>query len=293
MSPRSVLLALALALAAGCAPRLPGRAAPLTSSVTVGGSTVRILYWPEDAGEARRVSAALRVALPRTARWGALERPVTITIHPSHAALEEAVRHPGYPWLRAWARYATIDLQAPSTWSFLGASRQKLEELLTHELAHCVMYQLAATDMDWSLKGIPLWFREGLASQTAAQGYRRGTLEDLWRYYRRGLPGAGDGDGEPDPGAVARAARGRVVNGDPLDDAEQLYQDRSDVVYGAAHHAFGFLLARYGEEAAHALLARMRAGASFATAFKATYGIEEGELVSDFRRYVVWEGWRR
>lgn len=284
-------LVLALALAAGCAPRASGGGSPLSSSVSVGDARVRILYWPEDARAARQVTEALLVALPRTARWGGLAEPVTVTIHPSHAALEEAVRRPGYQWLRAWARYATIDLQSPSTWSFLGASDARVVELLTHELTHCVMYQRAGTDLNWSLKGIPLWFREGMASHAAAQGYRRGTLEDLWRFYQLGLPGAGDG--ERQPGAVARAARGRAAEGDPLGDPELLYQDRADVVYGAAHHAFGFLLARYGEAAAHDLMARMHAGASFARAFKETYGIEEAELVSDFRRYVVWEGWRR
>lgn len=284
-------LILALALAAGCAPRAAVTGSPLSTTVVVGDARVRVVYWPEDAPSARQVAGALQVALPRTARWGGLVEPVTITIHPTHAALEEAVRRPGYDWLRAWARYATIDLQAPSTWSWRGASDRRLEEVLTHELTHCVMYQRAGTDLNWSLKGIPLWFREGMASHTAAQGYRRGTLEDLWRFYQLGLPGAGDG--EPEPGAVARAARGRAAEGDPLAEPEQLYQDRSDVVYGAAHHAFAFLLARYGEAAVHDLLGRMHGGASFARAFRETYGIGEAELVSDFRRYVVWEGWRR
>jgi hypothetical protein len=285
-------LVLALALAAGCAPRASsGSGRPLGATVSVGEAQVRVLYWPEDARAARQVSRALQVAIPRTARWGGLVEPVTITIHPTHAALEEAVRRPGYAWLRAWARYATIDLQSPSTWSWLGASDARLTELLTHELTHCVMYQRASSDVKWSLKGIPLWFREGMASHTAGQGYRRGSLEDLWRFYQLGLPGAGDG--ERQPGAVARAARGRSPEGDPLGDAELLYQDRAEVVYGAAHHAFTFLLDRYGEASVHDLLARMRADASFSRAFKETYGIEEGELVADFRRYVVWEGWRR
>jgi len=284
-------LVLALALAAGCAPRASGVVSQASSSVTVGDAQVRVLFWPEDARAARQVTAALLVALPRTARWGGLAEPVTITIHPTHAALEEAVRRPGYAWLRAWARYATIELQSPATWSLLGASDARVVELLTHELTHCVMYQRAASDVNWSLKGIPLWFREGMASHTAAQGYRRGTVEDLWAFYQLGLPGAGDG--ERQPGAVARAARGRAVEGDPLGDPELLYQDRSDVVYGAAHHAFGFLLSRYGEASAHDLLDRMHAGAPFARAFQATYGLEEAEFVADFRRYVVWEGWRR
>ncbi len=284
-------LVLALALAAGCAPRATAGGSPLSASVTLGDQQVRVLYWPEDARAARQVTRALQAALPTTARWGGLLEPVTVTIHPTHAALEEAVRRPGYAWLRAWARYATIDVQSPSTWAWFGASDARVTELLTHELTHCVMYQRAGTDLNWSLKGIPLWFREGMASHTAAQGYRRGTLEDLWRFYQLGLPGAGDG--ERQHGAVARAARGRAAEGDPLGDPELLYQDRADVLYGAAHHAFGFLLARYGEQAAHDLLARMHAGASFPKAFKETYGIEEAELVADFRRYVVWEGWRR
>jgi len=284
-------LILALALAAGCAPRAAGPGSPLSTTVAVGEAPVRVVYWPEDASSARQVTRALEVALPRTARWGGLVEPVTITIHPTHAALEAAVRRPGYDWLRAWARYATIDLQSPATWSWRGASDRRLEEVLTHELTHCVMYQRAGTDLNWSLKGIPLWFREGMASHTAAQGYRRGTLEDLWRFYQLGLPGAGDG--EPAPGAVARAARGRAAEGDPLTEPEQLYQDRSDVVYGAAHHAFAFLLARYGEASVHDLLGRMHGGAPFARAFQETYGLQEAELVSDFRRYVVWEGWRR
>jgi hypothetical protein len=261
----------------------------------VGDATVRVVYGPEDAGDAGRVLQALRVALPRTARWGGLERPVTITLHPTHAALERAASRYDYPWLKAWARDATIELQAPSTWSLFGATDRKLTELLTHELTHCVMYQRSATDLSWSLKGTPVWFIEGMASQTAAQGYRRGTLEDLWRHYRLGLPGAGGGEGAgaPDPGMVARAASGRVAGGDPLGDSELLYQDQMDAVYGAAHHAFAFLLERYGEDAVHQLLARMRGGLSFARAFKETYGLEASQLVSDFRHYVVWEGWRR
>lgn len=290
-------LLLALALAAGCAPRGSGEGTPRSDQLTVGEATVRVIYWPEDAGDARRVLQALRVALPRTARWGGLERPVTITIHPTHAALERAAARYDYPWLKAWARDATIELQAPATWSFTGASDRKLAELLTHELTHCVMYQRSATDLMWSLKGTPLWFIEGMASHTAAQAYRRGTLEDLWRHYRRGLPaaGAGDGDGEgaPAPGTVALAARGRVMEGDPLADSALLYLDHMDTVYGAAHHAFAFLLERYGEDSVHQLLRRMRGGLSFDGAFKETYGIEAKEFVSDFRHYVVWEGWRR
>jgi hypothetical protein len=41
-----------------------------------------------------------------------------------------------------------------------------------------------------------------------------------------------------------------------------------------------------------AVLDRMRRGASFAQAFREELGLSEGELLADFRRYLVWEGWR-
>jgi hypothetical protein len=281
----------ALALAAGCVPRASGSGEPRSETVEVGASKVRILYWPEDAAGAQQVITAVRAAVPRTVRWGGLEVPVTITIHPSHDALEAAVRRPGYGWLRAWARYATIDLQSPSTWRIFGARDEQVVELLTHELTHCAMYQRAASEWSWSYKGIPLWFREGMASQTAEQGYRRGTVEDLWRFYEQGFPGAGDG--ELAAGTVARVARGRGLEGDPLGDPEPMYQERSDVVYGAAHYAFGFLVERYGEPRVRDILERMRAGAPFPQAFQGAIGVGELEFVNEFRRYVIWQGWRR
>jgi hypothetical protein len=278
-----------LAILAGCAARLPGGRQPRVTLVQVDDARVRVVHWPEDQAAAAQVERALRVAIPRVARWGGLRAPVTLTIHPSHEALEAAIRRDDYPWLRAWARYATIDLQSPSSWGLLGASDRKVEELLAHELTHCVMYQQAATEWTWSYKGIPLWFREGMASVTAGQGYRRLGVEALWRFYERGLAGAGDGE----PGAVARAARGRRGLADPLADPEPLYQGDSEVVYGAAHHAFQFLLDRYGEETVRRVVARMRAGQVFDRAFREAVGIDDARFAAEFRRYLLWQGWRR
>ena len=293
--PRPTLvlaLALAAALAAGCAPRVPEGAEQRSELVQVGGARVRIAWLAGDEEAARQVAAGVRAAVPRTARWGGLEAPVTITIHPTHQALEEAVRRSGFAWLRAWARWDTIDLQSPPTWKLFGASDEQVAELLAHELTHCAMYQHAASDQwSWSYKGIPLWFREGMASLTADQGYRRGGPEELWRFYEQGIAGAGGG--APGPGARARAAGGRGNEGDPLADPEPLYQERSDVVYGAAHHAFVFLLQRYGEPRVVRLLERMRAGATFTVAFQDVMGLTEAEFLDDFRRYLVLQGWRR
>ena len=239
------------------------------------------------------MARALAVALPQTARWGGLDTPISITIHPTHAGLEVAARRPGFDWLRAWARYGSIDLQSPSSWGIFGASDAQVVELLTHELTHCVMYQRAAGELTWSLKGIPLWFREGMASVTAGQGARRGSLEGLWSFYEQGLAADGAGDGEAGRGAArVRLARGQRSEGDPLGDPEPLYQERSEVVYGAAHHAFSFLVERYGEGRVRETLERMRGGAVFSRAFQESFGLAEADFGADFRRYVLWQGWR-
>jgi hypothetical protein len=285
-------LLLPLLLAAACAVRIPAGAEQRSELVKVGDARVRIVYLAGDEVAARQVTAGVRAAVPRTARWGGLEAPITITIHPTHEALEQAVHRTGFAWLRAWARWDTIDLQSPPTWRLFGASDEAVAELLAHELTHCAMYQHAAADQwSWSYKGIPLWFREGMASLTAEQGYRRGGPEDLWRFYEQGIAGAGGGDSGP--GSRARLAEGRGNEGDPLADPEPLYQERSEVVYGAAHHAFVFLLQRYGEARVIRLLERMRAGATFTVAFQDVMGLTETEYLDDFRRYLVLQGWRR
>lgn len=289
---RLAVTALSIALSTGCALRAQvarqGEDDRL-DTVEIDGQVFRIHYWLEDAKAAAQVGRALARAVPRATRWGRIEKEVTITLHSTHAALEAAVHREGYEWLRAWARFQTIDLQSPRTWGWFGARDAEVDELLTHELTHCVMYQAAASEWTWPHKGIPLWFREGMASVTAGQGYRRTTHEGLWSFYSKSVPGAGDGY----PAAFARAARGFVSQeGDPVTDPEPLYQDRSDVVYGAAHRTFEFLLSRYGEERVRAAMALMREGRSFEKAFEEAFGIGEAAFASEFRRYVLWKGWR-
>jgi hypothetical protein len=282
-------LALSLALAAGCAHRPPGTAEVRTQDVVVGEVRFRVRWTAEDDRAAPQVLRALAAAAPRVQRWGTLGQPVTVTIHPSHAALEEAVQRPGYGWLRAWARYQTVDLQSPRTWGLLGVRDGKLEELLTHELTHCAIYQLAGNDLTWMFKEIPRWFSEGLATVTAGQGYRFPGVEQLWQFYDRTLPGSGFG--EPSRGRAARSPI--AVYGDPIVDSDPIYQDQSDIVYGAAYHAADFLIARYGEERVHAVLDNMGQGMRFPAAFREAIGISDAEFAADFRRYVVWQGWRR
>ncbi len=279
-----------LALCAGCGLCLAGGGEARVDELAVAGARFRLQYWPEDAGSVEQVKRALADAAPRVIRWGVLTAPVTLTIYPTHEALEAAVRREGYAWLRAWAQYQTIALQSPRTWGLLGASDREVRELLTHELTHCAMYQLAGDDLTWMYKEIPRWFSEGLASVSAGQGYRRGGVDALWRWYsEQALPGSGDG--VQDGGGRDSAARPDPA-GDPLVDPDPLYQDRSELVYGAAHHAVAFLLARYGEERVHRVVKLMGEGRRFPAAFREAIGITDAEFASDFRRYVVWQGWR-
>ena len=292
MLVRLPVLLLALALAA-CAPRLgDADAAPRVDRVVADGAAFRLVYLDEDAAVAEELKAILSEVVPKTRRWGELRATVTITVHPSHEALEAAVHREGYEWLRAWARYASIDLQSPRSWSLFGPGRQQVAELVLHELTHCVMYQNAASDWSWAYKGIPLWFREGLASVTAEQGYRRPGPEPIQRFYFAGTPGSGGGTGNGGGSAGGARARPRS-GGDPLTDPEPLYQGDSELVYGTSHLAFEFLLKRYGEDRVRAVLDRMREGDFFGAAFRKSIGIGADEFEREFRRYVVWDGWRK
>ena len=79
---------------------------------------------------------------------------------------------------------------------------------------------------------------------------------------------------------------------DPLTEADTLYQSSSDIVYGAAHHAFTFLVRRYGETAVRDVLHAMSRGPDFSQAFTEAVGIPPEVFLQDFRRYVQWRGFK-
>ena len=290
-------LATALALLASACAHVAESGPPRLEAASVEGQAFRLQYWPGDEAAARQVRAALALAVPRATRWGRLASPVLVTIHPSHRALEQATHREDHPWLRAWARYASVDLQSPRTWRPLGAllggpSDEQVAELLAHELVHCVMYQAVAGESTWTQRDIPLWFREGLASVAAGQAYKRPGPGAIWRFYR---DAAGSGDGFPGPDDGTAAARPR---GDPLTDpeappGEPLSQRQADLVYGTAHWAFRFLLDRYGEAPVKGVLRRMGRGQAFGEAFRAETGIAASAFEAEFRRYILFQGWRR
>lgn len=256
--------ALALLLCSSCiAPR-----ALLTHSTSVYTDVgeLELKHTGKDSQENLRIATALLAAAPRVRRWGSLERKVEVQILPSHAALEVAVRRRGFSWLRAWGRYGEILLQAPKTWPGAPPSDADLAELLTHELTHSLMFQRSAPADEWTHRKIPLWFREGMASWTANQGYRRPTLQDL---------------------AAELAWRPPLQ---VFTEGESLSKTQERFVYGVAHHAFAFLVRRYGEEGVGRVLSAMREGRPFESAFFVAIGLEERAFAEEFERFVRWGG---
>lgn len=277
---RPALLAAALA-AAACAPRLSGDGWR-TEPIELGGHRLLLVYGPEDAADLPEVVAALREALPRATRFATLRHPVTVTLHPTHESLEAAARADGLDWLRAWARYDSLELQAPRTWPD-GAGPLRLRDLLAHELAHCAMYQSSGSQWFWRQKGIPDWFSEGLAVVSSGEARVRPGARELWAFYAAvdRAPGERRRAGDPAPA------------GDPLSSPDALKVRDHALVYGAAELAFRFLVDRYGEARVRDLLARMAEGSFFESAFRGAIGLAPEAFLADFRRYLVWRGWDR
>lgn len=270
---RSARLCILIVGLTGCA-CVPSGPAQRVERVSVGDAAFGVKSSPEDAEAARQVERVLPRAVHAAARWGKLSVPVLVTIHPTHRDLEVAAHREGHAWLRAWARYASVDLQSPRTWSSGSASDAEMTALLSHELTHCVMYQLAGSEQTWSRRAIPLWFREGMASVAAGQEYGWVSPEAIRRHYlERGSPGGG----EP------------LVE-DPLTAPGSLYRSDSDLVYATASRAFRFLLDRHGEEPIRRVMAGMSEGKGFGDAFWQALGVPVAEFEGNFRKHVLRRG---
>lgn len=245
----------------------PHRQLPLSQTLNTEVGSIHLLLDERNSHEKAQIEIAVRAALPRLKLWGTLPTPVRLFVLPTHAALEDAVGKKKLAWLRAWARYDEVFLQSPRTWALWGARQQDINELVLHELSHCVMYQMSASSSDWRGKGIPFWFKEGMASWTAEQGFRWPRLEQLAQEFL-------------------------ALSVDPLTQPEALTQKQSTLAYGAAHHAFVFLQQRYGLHRIQELLALMKSGDSFEGAFRKSMGLSVATFLQDFRRYVALRGFR-
>jgi hypothetical protein len=198
------------------------------------------------------MSHALLRAPPKLERWGGLEGPVTVYVVDSHLTLERAVHRRGVDWLRAWARTSDVVFQAPSTWRTDG---RDVEELVVHELTHCLLFQRSATTQ------FPLWFREGMAVATAGQEGRYASLEDLAQW-------------------SARCPECNVFT-----DGESLAATHFPQVYGFSGHAFAFLIQTHGEAIVD-LMKAMRTGLSFSQAFERTFGLTLQQFQAEFLDYI-------
>lgn len=223
-------------------------------------NSVRLSFFERDAAVVSDTLKATLYALRENQRWTTLEAPLHLRIFPTHRSLEEALQL-RLPWVRAWARYGDIWLQSPRTWR-----RQfyqwPLTELLTHEIAHVAMFQMCCEQKDWDNRSIPLWFREGMASVTAQQGYVRLSVERLASFFA-----------SPQGKRVWRA----------LESVEALrfYQNE---LYSLGHWLFDELQQRIKQEGVSRLLRSMRTGNTFEQAFVQQVGSSVQGFLDDFAR---------
>lgn len=197
-----------------------------------------VRHHPDDDEVARQVGRVLHAAVAVAQRWGTLPVPLTITIHPTHEALEVAAGRPGHAWLRAWARVDGVELQSPRTWSRGQATDEELEQILAHELTHCAMFQAIGGDARLG-QGIPVWFREGMATSNVGERF-----------------------------VATPEATHRTLTVTALQ-----YRTDSSRIYATADQAFRFLVARHGEDRVRRVLMGMRGGAPFAAAFQEAIGV--------------------
>ncbi len=242
-------------LALGCsAARTPNtvRDLPLKSRVQQPGLLFEVRYAEPDQEEADRIARLLLKVGPRLARWGEFRNGVLVRLYATHAALEQSLGLRGYPWLRAWAWSDQISLQSPRSWDPLRReiSDAELEELLSHELTHALMYQLIEAPEAVGRPEPPLWFREGMASVTAGQGHRRLGPAALTTFAAH------------HPGV------------DLLRPSPEIYRTEKEAVYGAAHRAFELLLQTSGESGVRDILTYAGEGRSFEEAFALATGKE-------------------
>lgn len=133
-----------------------------------------IVYWVN--GDQNLMLYALDVArkaqndLERTLQPPPLTEPLRIYVYPSVEELQSALRLAGREWVVAEAHPAVgaaLLAISPSP-----TAQQDMEMLIPHELTHVQLYRLVGAD---AYPNLPIWFREGLASnfeQRADPTYR-------------------------------------------------------------------------------------------------------------------------
>jgi hypothetical protein len=272
---RSLAMGVAVFVATGSCATSP---APNAEVLVTAAGPIRLDFVEWDASTAELLQAVVPEAAKALTRWGGLREPVRITVVNSRWELEEAVGRP-LPGISAWARRNQVILWDPRWWPLppgaehdpvLAAQvrRTQLTVLLEHELTHCLMFQRAGGPPSDPRNRIPFWFREGMATLTAGEGAQWPPPESLSQWL---------------------AAHPGV---DLLRDAQSLARTDPAVAYGAAYHAFDFLVRRYGDGTVLRILDRMKGREGFPEAFKDAVGVSVESFETDFRRYLSWNGFR-
>ncbi|HZJ55624.1 MAG TPA: hypothetical protein VFD38_15900 [Myxococcaceae bacterium] len=269
---RALLAAVLLGGAVSCVTVRGGDPAVIATD----GGTIRVEFveWNEETSEL--LKAAVPEAAKGLSRWGGLREAVRITVVNSHWELEELVGRP-LPGISAWARRNQVTLWDPRWWPLPpGAApdpalaghirRTQVTGLLKHELTHSLMFQLAGRLPADPHDRIPFWFREGMATLTAGEGAQWPPPESLSQWL------------EKHPGV------------DLLRDAPKLARTDPALAYGAAYHAFDFLVRRYGDATVLRVLERMRVKDGFPDAFQDAVGVSVDSFATDFARYLGWRG---
>ena len=220
---------------------------------------LRLSFYAKDQIVLPDIIAATKEAFRVNHRWGKLNTDLHIRIFPNHKTIEQAVMR-SYGWLRAWAMYDQIYLQSPLTWR-ARYYRIPLLELLVHEITHITMYQLCGDQHSWNTKKIPLWFREGMASVTANQQYRRAKWSKI-------------------KDIIYNKRIGKSLLKNP---ASYLKKEQP-LVYSLGHWMFVVFLERWKDKGVRLILAKMRSGVSFKKAFKLTSGITPKTFKKYFRK---------
>ena len=177
--------------------------------------------------------------------WGRYRRPVRLASVSDRNALSAASPCPTEGLLRAVAGLESLLILRPAAWG-RAPSPLEIEQTLTHELAHVLLFQRCAPPGSQREVHLPTWFREGMATVVA--------------------------EGPPAPGQRRQLADHPAL--DALPDADGALIDRHPgAAYAVANQAFQSWMERFGSRRLSALCRAMRAGHGFVAAHERACGV--------------------
>lgn len=186
------------------------------------------------------------------APWGRFTQPVRLHVAADLPAVRALAGGPTDGILQAAATAEVVVLLEPSRWPTTPPD-PALRTVVTHELAHALLFQRCAPPGRSRPVALPCWFREGMAVLAS--------------------------EGRPD-------ARRRIEAASRTDVARLAHADATaiagepDATYDVAVTLFDAWLQLYGMRKLGALCREMRNGRAFAAAFASSCGVEEAEWLT-------------